>query len=114
MNASLFNLSTNLFYVGPSAFNAALTSINPVIITIPSNVALVHQFGFNNPKVARGSGWEIGSEEVPSKLDLSWPGMSQDYLQKFAADDGIMPNVVFRTARYNSWDEVINNNQLGL
>lgn len=114
MNASLFNLSTNLFYVGPSAFNAALTSINPVTITIPSNVALVHQFGFNNPKVARGSGWEIGSEEVPSKLDLSWPGMSQDYLQKFAADDGIMPNVVFRTARYSSWDEVINNNQLGL
>ena len=67
----------------------------------------------NNLKVARGSSWEVGSEDNYSKLDLSWPGMSADYLQKFAADDGVLPNVTFRTTRYKSWDEVINNNSQG-
>ncbi|MBQ7820116.1 MAG: hypothetical protein IJ341_10515 [Bacteroidales bacterium] len=80
MDATLFSLSTNLFYVGPSAFNAALTSTDKVTIKIPGNVALVHQYGFNNLKVARGSSWELGTEDNYSKLDLSWPGMSADYL----------------------------------
>jgi hypothetical protein len=73
-------------------------------------VALVHIRGFNNPTVAKGSSWEIGSENNYSNLELSWPGFSNDYINKFTADDGKMSNVIFRTKRYTSWDEVINGN----
>ena len=106
-------LSENLFYVGSEAFQAGIHSSTPTTIYIPGNVALVHTRGFNNPTVAKGSTWEIGSEENYSNLELSWPGFSNDYINKFTADDGKIPNVIFRTKRYVSWDEVVNNNSQG-
>jgi hypothetical protein len=67
--------------------------------------------GFNNPVVAKGSTWEIGSENNYSNLELNWPGLGD--IDKFTADDGKIPNVIFRTKRYTSWDEVINSNSKG-
>lgn len=114
LDAINFKLSDNLFFVGEFAFNAGIVSNEKVIIRIPSNVTLVYNYGFNNPLVGAGSTWEIGDApgedgiiQNYSKLDLAWPALSFDYLNKFTADDGIMVNVIFRTEKYTSWDEYL-------
>ena len=113
LEAAQLQLSENLFYVGSEAFQAGIYSSTPVTIHIPGSVALVHVRGFNNPTIAKGSTLEVGTETNFSRLDLSWPGFSTDYINKFTADDGKFANVIFRTIRYHAWDEVINNNPGG-
>lgn len=112
LNANNLRLSTSLFYVGEYAFNAGIvcTSNNApakTTITIPSSVALVHQYGFANPQVGPGSSWSIGTEQVRSKLVLNWPGLSNDYMNKFTADDGVMPNVTFLSEYYTDPDQFL-------
>lgn len=76
-------LSTNLFYVGMNAFNGALYSTAPAVLTIPQNVAVIEGGAFNYMNLSGGSDLIIGNENVFSCLNLAKPGTSRTDYSKF-------------------------------